>query len=172
MPKETVPLLLSSSIPASCETGRHLIAVDPGIVNFAYVILDINTRTAVSGQTLCVRGPHDDDEQSAAKIVGAIRSLVDLWHPEVGCVEFQGLSQITRGIQQATCAAMFAFGVPCTVIYPAQVKGHFAGLGFRGHAQNKKDAEKLVQEMGYGALENHLADAILLGLYLMETKNF
>lgn len=168
---ETVPSLISS-IPVSFETGRHLIAVDPGIVNFAYAVLDINTRSCVSGQTLCVRAPKDDDEQTAIKIVGAIRGLVDIWKPECGCVEFQGLSQITRGIQQATAAAMVAFDVPCTVVYPAQVKGHFSGLGFHGHQQNKKDAETLVQTLGYGPLENHLADAILLGLYLIETKNF
>ncbi len=149
-----------------------MLAVDPGIIHFAYVVLDINTRTALSGNTISVRGSKDDDEQTAIKIVGAIKALVEIWHPEVGCVEFQGLSQITRGIQQATAAAMVAFGVPCTIVYPAQVKGHFAGLGFRGHEQNKKDAERVVQEMGYGDLENHLADAILLGLYLIETKNF
>ena len=149
-----------------------MLAVDPGIIHFAYVVLDVNTRAVVCGNTISVRGATDDDEQSAIKIVGAVRALVDIWHPVAGCVEFQALSQITRGIQQATAAAMVAFGVPCSIIYPAQVKGHFAGLGCHGHAQNKKDAEKLVEQMGYGPLENHLADAILLGLYLLETKNF
>lgn len=172
---DTEPLSLISSIPASCEPGtsaRYILAVDPGIIHFAYVVLDADTLSVVAGHTLSVRCRTDDDEQSAVKIVATIKALVQIWHPIAGCVEFQGLSQITRGIQQATAAAMVAFDVPCSIIYPAQIKGHFVGLGSRGHAQNKKDAEAVVRAMGYGPLENHLADAILLGLYLIETKNF
>lgn len=162
----------SSSIPASFESGVHLLSVDPGIKNFAYVVLDVNTLTVCCGDTVSVRPWGDDDEQSVVRIVALVKALVDIWHPVRGCVEFQGMSQTLRGIQQATAAAMVALGVPCHIVFPATIKSYYPQLGFRGHAKNKEATEDLVEAMGYGALENHLADAIVQGLYVLNEKNF
>ena len=150
----------------------HLLSVDPGIKNFAYVVLDVHTHSVCCGDTIPVRIWGEDDEHSAVRIVNLVKALIDIWHPVRGCVEFQALSQVTRGIQQATVAAMVAFGVPCHVVYPATIKSYYPQLGFRGHTKNKEAAEDLVQAMGYGALENHLADAIVQGLYVLNEKNF
>jgi hypothetical protein len=142
-------------------------------VNYAYAVVDACTGSLLAGATLAVREWRDDDETTAAKLVAIVRDLVGVWHPVCGAVEFQGMSQIGRGIQQATVAALLAFGVPTTVVYVQSVKTHFAalGLGSHGHDQNKLDAESAVLRLGYPALENHLADALLQALYVAATKN-
>lgn len=148
-----------------------LLSIDPGLVNFGWTVMDRETRLLVDSGIVRVRNWDDDDVISAQKILALAQTLTDAYPLRLLLIECQGMSQILKGIQQATITAFLALGVPAKIVYPQTIKAHFRsrGLGFRGNRQNKRDAEALVVRLGYDACVSHVADCILMAIYEWET---
>lgn len=124
----------------------------------------MNTRSLLFSAVSAVRFDQDGDVTTAERISALLRSVCHAWQPSQAVIEHQGMSQVLRGVENATIGCLVTMGIPTAVIFAQTVKAHFAALGFRGHRQNKKDAEALVQALNYGYQVNHVADCILMAL--------
>lgn len=146
---------------------RCVVAIDPGIYNYGWAVLDLDTEELVAHGVHCMKRRGDGDAAIVANIVSAVCTMVQTYAPVAAVVENQGQSMILKGIQQATVAAFCAYGVVSYVIFPQTVKSHFKeiGLGFHGHAQNKLDAEAAMLILGYPKCVHHVADCILMATY-------
>lgn len=150
-----------------------MLAVDPGFYNYAVAVLDMNTRSLLFSVVACVRKDQDGDVATAENICALLRPICDAWQPSQAVIEHQGMSQVLRGVENATIGCLVALGIPTAVVFPQTIKSHFGtALGFHGHKQNKKDAELLVQQLQYGFHVNHVADCILMCLVWLDRNGY
>lgn len=155
---------ISQTVPV-----MNVLAVDPGIINYGWAVVDYNTAELVDYGVVNVRKAGDDDS-TVEEIATLLKDVVARHKPFMFLIENQGQSMLLRGIELASIAVMKMLGVKTKVVHAITVKTHFQtrGLGCRGNKQNKLDAEALVLGLGYGNLASHVADCILMCIYMRE----
>jgi len=147
----------------------NVLAVDPGIINYGWAVVDFETAELVACGVENVRR-QESDVSTVETIIALLKEIVEKHKPSAFLIENQGQSMLLRGIEMASIAAAQLLGLKTKVVHASTIKSHFKsrGLGFRGNKQNKLDAEELVEGLGYGTLVSHVADCILMCLYMRE----
>lgn len=145
-----------------------VLAIDPGFLNFGWALVDTRTSELLQSGVEVMRDATDDDVTTADKIVRFVLEFEPA--PTMVVIENQGQSMILRAIELGTIVAFRYAGVPCKVIYAQTIKSHF-NLGCHGNAENKKRAVKKIAELGYGKVVSHVADSILMALYVVDAMN-
>lgn len=154
-------------------TPMNVLAVDPGFANNGWVVMDYHTLELVDSGVEQFVVPADSDEKTTARIVTWMRRIQESYKPAMFLVEFQGCSMTLRGVEMALLACAQSLGISSKVVYPLTIKSHFAsrGLSCRGNKKNKEDAVLLVHQLGYPTVVSHVADSILMCIYLRECAN-
>lgn len=151
----------------------NVLAVDPGFANNGWAVLDYNTLELVDSGVDRVVEVGASDEVTCGGILAFVRRIQEQHRPIMMLIEFQGCSMLLRGVEMAFLTAAESVGIPAKVIYPLTIKSHFAsrGLSCRGNKKNKQDAIVLVQQLGYETAISHVADCILMVIYMRECVN-
>ena len=151
----------------------NILAVDPGFANNGWAVLDYNTLELVDSGVERFVEATASDEKTTQRIVDWMRRIQETHAPMMFLVEFQGCSMTLRGVEMALLACAQTLGIPSKVVYPLTIKSHFSsrGLACRGNKKNKEDAILLVQQLGYLTDVSHVADCILMCIYVRECVN-